>query len=213
MDTFFYLHGWGSSPTSHKAKFFKQHFAQRGIHLQIPDLNQTDFFHLTLTRQIRQIHLLLSGQKNVTLIGSSLGGLTALWVAEQCPQVKRLVLLAPALDFLTNSIKIIGEEKYAQWCRQGATDFYHYGKKENVLLSYEFVLDMYRYDDHSLQRQLPTLILHGEKDEVISVESSKSFVVNRPWIRFIELAGSDHSLEQAQEILWRATEDFCEHSG
>ena len=106
--TFIYLHGWASGPFSNKARFFSQHFAQQGLTLQTPDLNQNDFFHLTLSRQIEQVKNLLSDQA-VTLIGSSFGGLTALWVAEQCQQVKRLVLLAPALDFSTRCLTLIPE--------------------------------------------------------------------------------------------------------
>lgn len=210
MNTFIYLHGWTSSPSSYKAKFFKQCFAQREIDLQVPDFNQEDFFHLTLTRQIQQVNLLLSHQEKVTLIGSSLGGLTALWVAEQQAQVEQLVLLAPALNFLMNSVRLVGTVKYAQWCQQGEASFYHYGQKKEVLLSYEFIRDMYRYDDVSLQRQLPTLILHGDKDEVIPIETSKSFVVNRPWIQFMELREADHSLEHVQETLWQTVKDFCQ---
>jgi hypothetical protein len=208
MTTFFYLHGWASSPQSNKARFFKQCFEQHRINLQLPDLNQNDFFHLTLTRQIRQVETLLPPTP-VTLIGSSLGGLTALWIAEQQPQVQRLILLAPALNFLANSLTIIGEAKYAQWCHQGETAFYHYGEERDLLLSYDFIQDMYHYDDADLQRRLPTLILHGRQDEVIPVQTSREFITTRPWIQLVEVE-SDHSLASVQAQLWQIIQEFCQ---
>lgn len=208
MTTFFYLHGWASSPQSNKARFLKQCFEQHRLNLQLPDLNQNDFFHLTLTRQIRQVETLLPPTP-VTLIGSSLGGLTALWIAERQPQIQRLILLAPALNFLANSLTIIGEAKYAQWCRQGETAFYHHGEERDLLLSYDFIQDMYHYDDADLQRCLPTLILHGRQDEVISIQTSREFVATRPWIQLIEVE-SDHSLANIQTQLWQIIQEFCQ---
>ena len=85
---FFYLHGWASSPYSSKAQYFKQCFEEKNLLLSIPDLNQPDFSTLTLPRQLSHVKALLPTTP-VTLIGSSLGGLTALWLAQQCPQVER----------------------------------------------------------------------------------------------------------------------------
>ncbi len=207
MTSFFYLHGWASSPQSNKAQLFKQQFEQLGLPLQLPDLNQPTFFHLTLTRQIQQVSALLPSTP-VVLVGSSLGGLAALWIAEQQPQVQRVVLLAPALNFLENSVKVIGEAKYAQWCRAGEIEFYHYGEKRDLLLNYTFIQDMYHYDDLELQRPVPTLILHGRHDEVIPMASSQQFASTRPWITFKELDG-DHGLLDVQDLLWEETLKFC----
>ncbi|MEL6385154.1 MAG: YqiA/YcfP family alpha/beta fold hydrolase, partial [Cyanobacteria bacterium J06626_18] len=70
--------------------------------LHILDLNQGDFAHLTLSWQIQQGVDWVAGRDRVTILGSSFGGLTAAWIAQQ-PAVKgkidRLVLLAPAFQF------------------------------------------------------------------------------------------------------------------
>lgn len=208
MTTFFYLHGWSSGPNSNKAQFFQKCFAEQGLHLHIPDLNQNDFFHLTLTRQIQQVEALLP-KTPVTLIGSSLGGLVALWVAQRQSQVQRLVLLAPALNFLVNSLPVVGEEKYATWRHQGHTAFYHHAEARETLLSYHFIEDLYRYDDNDLQRPLPTLILHGQHDTVIPIQTSRDFIATRPWIQLIEL-DSDHSLGSVQMRLWEEIQAFGE---
>lgn len=206
MSQFFYLHGWASSPQSNKAQFFKHRFAQHGLNVTLPDLNQNDFFHLTLTRQIKQVQALLPNSP-VTLIGSSLGGLVALWLAERQQQIQRLILLAPALNFIPHSIAFIGETQYAQWRQHGKMAFYHYGEQCELLLSYTFIEDMHHYEDAKLQRRIPTLILHGCHDEVISISTSRDFVATRPWIELIEFE-SDHSLNDVQPQLWKAMVEF-----
>src|SRR5688572_7467401 len=98
---YIYLHGFASSPRSAKAQDLRDRFQSLGIELTIPDLNHPDFTHLTLTRQLEQVVALLPADATpVTLIGSSFGGLTAAWAAQTHPQIQRLVLLAPAFQFL-----------------------------------------------------------------------------------------------------------------
>ena len=141
MTNFIYLHGFASNPQSSKAQFLKQCFEQRGWHLEIPDLNQNDFYNLTLTRQIQQVEALLP-ESPTTLIGSSFGGLTALWLAERQMQIKRLVLLAPALNFLNRCATLMGESQFEKWRIQGKIAFEHYGYKREELLSYDFIEDI-----------------------------------------------------------------------
>ncbi|MEO1560147.1 MAG: YqiA/YcfP family alpha/beta fold hydrolase, partial [Cyanobacteria bacterium J06632_19] len=99
---YIYLHGFASSPNSNKARYIAERFAKNQIKLEIPDLNCKDFYHLTITRQLKQVAASLEKQVEATIIGSSLGGLTAAHIAEKFPQVKGLVLLAPAFDFLSH---------------------------------------------------------------------------------------------------------------
>jgi len=203
---FIYLHGWASSPKSQKAQFFKRQFAQLGIPLYIPDLNETDFYHLTLTRQIAHIEALLTEQP-VTLIGSSLGGLTALWLAERNTQIQQLITMAPALGFLEHCRDIVGEAAYTAWQNAGELSVFHYAWQTHTKISYAFIEDMAHYSDANLQRQLPTLILHGVQDAVISIQSSRDFSAQRSWVTLQEFE-SDHQLTDVQDQLWEATQRF-----
>ncbi len=209
MNKFIYLHGFASNPQSSKAQFFKQCFEQRGKHLEIPDLNQNDFYNLTLTRQIQQIEALLADLPT-TLIGSSFGGLTALWLAERQMQIKRLVLLAPALNFLNRCATLMGESQLDKWRIQGKIAFEHYGYKREELLSYDFIEDMQQYIETDLQRQIPTLILHGNKDDIVPIEVSRNFAKQKQNVELIEVK-SNHSLYIHDE-LWKNIETFCELS-
>ncbi|WP_448526111.1 YqiA/YcfP family alpha/beta fold hydrolase [Parathermosynechococcus lividus] len=197
---YIYLHGFASSPRSSKAQYFGDRFRELGLSLLTPDLNQGDFFHLSLSRQIQQVISLLRQDELVTLIGSSFGGLTAAWVAQRCPQVRQLFLLAPAFEFAAQWLPRLGSQLH-QWQRTGSLAVYHYTEQQWLPLSYGFVEDLRTYDDAALQRPVPTLIFHGTADDVISVAASRHYNEGRPWVSRVEL-DSDHTLTNAQEAIW-----------
>lgn len=201
---YIYLHGFASSPQSIKAKYL----ADR-IPLQIPDLNQGDFSHLSLTRQLEQVtQQYLQSTKPVTVIGSSFGGLTAAWLAEQHEIVDRLVLLAPAFNFLSHWLPKLGQQQLKQWQESGYLEVYHYGAGQILPLHYQFISDLERYRDENLQRSIPTLILHGVADDVIAIDSSRNYAATRPWVKLIELS-DDHSLNKTMPQICQAIRDFC----
>jgi uncharacterized protein len=209
MASYLYLHGFASSPLSAKAQFLGDRFRQAGIPLNTPDLNQDDFFHLTLSRQLHQARAEFPAEPApVTVIGSSLGGLTAAWLGEQHMQVDRLVLLAPAFQFLAHWLPKLGDEQMQRWALEQSMSVYHYSMKHDVPLSYDFVTDAMQYDDHQIRRPVPTLILHGRGDEVVPIDASRNFASDRPWVRLIEL-DSDHALGNVLDEIWDAIQEFC----
>ena len=205
---YIYLHGFASSPNSNKAKYIFKHFAQNQIKLEIPDLNCDDFYHLTITRQLKQVALLLKKNASVTIIGSSLGGLTAAHIGEKFPQVKRLVLLAPAFGFLSHWLPSLGKDVIQGWQREKYLMVHHYGERRELPLSYDFLTDANQYNEELLQRPIPTLILHGKHDEVIPIQASRDFAQKRSWIDLIEL-NSNHALGNVMIEIWQAIESFC----
>lgn len=207
MRFYIYLHGFGSSPGSVKAQYLLDRFDSLGLSLLIPDLNQANFYNLTLSRQIQQVEALLP-QQPVTLIGSSFGGLTAAWVGERCSQVDRLVLLAPALQFLTHWLPKLGAEQVDRWRIENSLLTYHYSQQQMMPISYGIVTDLAQYDETQLQRPIPTLILHGQHDDVIPITASHTFAASRPWTTLVEL-DSDHALSNVQPEIWQAIQTFC----
>lgn len=207
---YIYLHGFASSPHSAKAEYICTCFAQANIKLKIPDLNAGDFSHLTITRQLTQVASQFSHNSTpVTLIGSSLGGLTAAHLGQQYPQVQRLVLLAPAFGFLSHWLSKLGDETLQRWQKEKYLMVYHYGDEEKLPLSYDFVKDASQYKEEALQRLIPTLILHGRHDDVIPIQASRSFAQKRPWVEFMEL-DSDHGLGNVMSEIWQAIRIFCQ---
>jgi pimeloyl-ACP methyl ester carboxylesterase len=206
---YLYLHGFASSPNSAKAQYLRQLFFERQISLAIPDLNQGDFCHLTLSRQLQHAGSLLTALPTpTTVIGSSFGGLTAAWLAEKHQQVQRLVLLAPAFGFLSHWLDNLGAENRKKWQESGYISVYHYAETRSLPLHYQFVADLRQYPDEQLQRSLPTLILHGRYDEVIPVDCSRDYARQRPWVELIELE-SNHGLTDVLPEIWQAIQDFC----
>ncbi|PHM08524.1 YqiA/YcfP family alpha/beta fold hydrolase [Nostoc sp. 'Peltigera malacea cyanobiont' DB3992] len=207
---YIYLHGFASSPNSAKARDISDRFTQIHTKLKIPDLNAGDFSQLTITRQIAQVAAEFNNDSTpVTLIGSSLGGLTAAHLGQQNLQVQRLVLLAPAFGFLSHWLPKLGDEEVQRWQQEKSIMVYHYGEERLIPLSYDFVTDAAQYQEKLLQRPIPTLILHGKKDEVIPVEASRDFARSRPWVQLIEL-DSDHALGNVMEEIWQAIHLFCQ---
>ena len=207
---FIYLHGFASSPESAKAVYLRDRFAAHQIDLEVPDLNQGDFSHLTIARQMAQVEALLPPDGTpVTLIGSSLGGLTSAWLAEKQARVQRIVLLAPAFGFLSHWLPQLGEEQLHQWQTSGYLPIYHYGEERSLPLHYKFVEDARQYQETQLSRPIPTLIVHGQHDEVIPITASRAYTNRRPWVQLIEL-DSDHGLRDVMPQIWQATQEFCQ---
>lgn len=205
---YIYLHGFASSPQSVKAQEMRSRFAALQLPLETPDLNQGDFTHLTLSRQLQQVRALFPDHHPVTLIGSSFGGLTAAWLGQHYPQITRLVLLAPAFDFLTHWLAIVGAETMQRWQTEEYLSIYHYSEKRNLPLNYQFIRDLETYRETQLTRPVPTLILHGLNDEVIPIQSSRDYAATRPWVELIELQ-SDHALADVMPEIWQAIFTFC----
>ncbi len=185
-------------------------FAQIQTKLKIPDLNAGDFSQLTITRQIAQVAAEFPDDSTpVTLIGSSLGGLTSAHLAQQYPQVQRLVLLAPAFGFLSHWLTKLGDKEIQRWQQEKYLMIHHYGQGRSLPLSYNFVTDTEQYREEILQRPIPTLILHGKQDQVIPITASREFARLRPWVELIEL-DSDHGLGNVMPEIWQEIHRFCQ---
>jgi uncharacterized protein len=206
---YLYLHGFASEPRSRKAQYLANQFASRGITLHLPDLNQGGFPSLTISRQLQQAATYLTGSEPVTVIGSSLGGWLALLLAQHFAQIEQLVLLAPAFGFPELWLERLGTEALQTWQQSGQLAVYHYVEKQQLPLQYQFVTDAQQYLASNLERQLPTLILHGQADAVVPIELSRNFLATHPWAQFIELA-SDHGLGDVLNPIWQEISRFCE---
>ena len=89
-----YLHGFRSSPQSRKAQMLREHMHRRGLSGQFicPALPASPRMAVQLALYAARS----SGAEHVALIGSSLGGYYATWIAERLGC--RAVLLNPAVD-------------------------------------------------------------------------------------------------------------------
>jgi hypothetical protein len=202
MSGFIYLHGFASSPSSHKATAFQKKFSSLGIPLIVPDLEGEDFQTITLTKQIRAIESLIdesSSETSFFLIGSSMGGYLAALLAQLRTEVCGLYLMAPGFNFLKRWSDRLGYSAEEHDRFQENISVYHYRYNEEKKLNKEIFLDAVRWETVRLDRKLPCRIVHGIHDESIPVTQSREFVRQHPWCELVEL-DSDHGL--TSEVDW-----------
>ena len=163
---YLWLHGFASGPQSSKGRFVRERLAERGVGLEVPDLNQPAFRELTVSRMLDQIDALLHDDAAV-LFGSSLGGYTAaLWSALHARRTRALVLLAPAFDLAASWKERTGVDELRRWRERGEALFDHHAWGRKEPLSIGFLDDADRHDPFPLP-DAPTLVLQGRRDEVV----------------------------------------------
>ncbi|AUR51511.1 YqiA/YcfP family alpha/beta fold hydrolase [Aquella oligotrophica] len=204
---YIYLHGFASSPQSYKAQFFKSKFDLIGSELLIPDLNLGDFTNLKVSSQLLYLKELISNDTDYCLIGSSLGGLLALILAEEHIQVKKLILLAPAIEIKNVWDKELGVDNIKKWQKQGVYNIFHSGAKCEVPLKYDFIHDMQNIKDRDFKRGLPVLLIHGKYDKTIPVEVSHVYQRQNQLAKLVVL-NCEHGMEDKIEEIWIAANSF-----
>lgn len=220
MRHFFYLHGLASSPASGKARFLAERFAERGLELHCPDLNEPDFSTLTTSRMIALVERALRRltPAPVVLVGSSLGGFVALHVAERAaaelPEhpVERLVLLAPAFDFGSPAMLERRADWLAGWRRDGWTEVEHHGYGDVRRLHIGLITDAARYDSFASRAAAPMLVCQGRADDVVDPAMVERFAATRAHVRLV-LLEDDHRLSASIERIWAETAAFLELDG
>jgi alpha/beta superfamily hydrolase len=205
MSRFIYLHGFASGPSSQKARFFRERFAELGMGLDVPDLAEGKFEQLTLSGQLAVMERRAMGDP-VSLIGSSMGGYLAALYAARHPEVEKLVLLAPAFSFLTRWPEGLGESKMDEWKRTGSMQVFDYVEKRNVPIGYQLIEDAQKYEGFPNVQQ-SVLIFHGKQDTTVPAELSVTFSKLHPQTK-LRLMESDHQLLNVLDDIWMGTEKF-----
>ena len=191
MTPIIYLHGFAPSPASSKARYFAHRLRAAGAMVEIPDLADGDFEHLTISGQLRVVERVAAGRA-VSLVGSSMGGyLSALYAAEH-PEVERLVLLAPAFCFARRWQERMGDTAIREWRERGTVEVFHYGDGCTRQLAFDLLDDAGPYPDFPDFRQ-PALIFHGRHDDVVPAAFSEEFATKHANAK-LEVLDSGHEL-------------------
>ncbi|MBN1626895.1 MAG: alpha/beta fold hydrolase [Deltaproteobacteria bacterium] len=157
-----FIHGLESSNQGKKAVYFKEHF---------PDMVIPNFTG-DLPERMDKLKRILEGKTGIIMAGSSYGGLMASLFAMEYPtRVQRLILLAPAINFIETSGYRTKKLTVPTWV--------FHGIKDDVipLRAVEEASDKYFTnpvfslvdDDHFLSRTFdtidwPMLLLEGDKN-------------------------------------------------
>ena len=193
-----YLHGFASSPGSKKAAYFRRVLEAAGATVDVPDLAQGDFEHLTISSQLAVLEQ-AAARRPVALIGSSLGAYLAALYAARHREVTRLVLLAPAFGFARRWPERLGAEAVEQWRSTRSLEVFHYAEQRMRPVNYALIEDGLRYEDAPDFHQL-ALIFHGDRDEVVPAALSKDFAATHPNAT-LEVVPDGHKMLEVLEFI------------
>ena len=123
------------------------------------------------------LELIKSGP-SITIVGNSLGGWIAWLMAQECQDIERLVLIAPAFNMMGVRAKSIDAERQQAWHRAGWMPWDDEPGHRDFPLAWKWVEESEAYWKTSFDRLRPvsTAILHGQQDRVILPQGSSQFV-------------------------------------
>lgn len=205
MNRILYLHGFASSPASSKARFFAERLRTAGAPVDVLDLAEGDFEHLTIGGQLRVVERTAAGDA-VDLIGSSMGGYVAALYAARHPEVSRMVLLAPAFGFARRWAELMGAAAVDMWRASGGIEVFHYGDNRKRRVASALLDDGLMYEDNPDFRQ-PALIFHGAHDDVVPARYSTEFAGTHPNVH-LEIVDSGHELLNVLEYMGSQATSF-----
>jgi pimeloyl-ACP methyl ester carboxylesterase len=184
-----YLHGLGSSPQSDKATLVAAHLRGLGYKVHIPALSLPSLAKLSVEVALDSAALCIEeahrSNAGCVVIGSSFGGFLALKAIDKVAEpikecVRAVVLMAPVLTPWHPTCGMITAEMEAAWNQQGSFPVEESATGAIVQVHVEFIRQLKRYSQAPVRLVCPTLIIHGEQDEVVPVTQSIEFCANQP---------------------------------
>ena len=193
-----YLHGFSSSPGGNKGTFTRRWAEGRRIPFHAPDLNLPTFGTLTLGAQVEAVEALLrSLPEPPVLVGSSLGGFIATAVAQRGAAPRSMILLAPAIHFARRRMT---SPAWAAYRERGEMEVFHHGIGKPLPLGPELLRDLPNWaDDDTWRIPVPTVILHGRKDEAVPLAESEAYRDRNPGT-ILHVLEDDHGLLSAASL-------------
>jgi predicted esterase YcpF (UPF0227 family) len=183
-----YLHGFRSSPKSMKARVMGERMAALGLSGQFicPQLPASPKLAMELALS------LIEGipARDLTIVGSSLGGYYATWLAERIGC--RAVLLNPAIVPLKDLDRHVG-----------VTTQYH--SDEPFEFKQEYIEELRALAVNPLTRQQRYLLIAATGDEVLDY---RDMVAHYAGARQHVIEGSDHGISEFPDYLDEVLE-FC----
>jgi uncharacterized protein len=205
------MHGFASGPGSRKAVALAQHLAGRGIQMARLDGRVPSFERWRLSAMIDVIRRAVGDDRDRAVVfGSSLGGLAAARAAEEDARICALVLLAPAFRIAERWPARIGEEAFRAWEQTGWIEVHDHAEGRAARMHFDFIRDAREVEARSggwPDVRVPTLIVHGRRDEVVDPALSRAWAAGRRHVRLLEV-DDEHELAASIPIIIRAAEEL-----
>ncbi len=111
-------------------------------------------------------------QEPLVLVGHSIGGLVAaLYASQHKREVQELVLFSPTVsgESFVQALKKTDPDSIQEWEEKGSRTIIHSLTKEEHLLSYDFVVDILRYNLFDICKDItiPTTLV-GSKNDIVA---------------------------------------------
>lgn len=127
------------------------------------------------------------------LIGSSMGGYLATLTAQMRKEVSAIYLMAPGFNFLNRWQSLVQGHFMRSNDIPDLIKVFHYRYNKEMHLSTDIFRDAEKWNRMTLDRELPTRIVHGIHDDTVDILESRNFVEAHSWCQLQEL-DSDHQL-------------------
>jgi pimeloyl-ACP methyl ester carboxylesterase len=134
------------------------------------------------------------GYNRISLVGGSYGGTVAFAVAVVRPEIKRLLLRAPVVDYKEHALFEFGEKKLLEFKKQGRVPYFNkHGEK--LFVTFDYIEKAYPYSMYKLAKKvkIPTLIVQGDKDDEVNPEYAKKAVKYFPNAKLHIIKGAGHN--------------------
>jgi pimeloyl-ACP methyl ester carboxylesterase len=181
-----FITGFLSKRWGNKSKALAQWCEEKGWGFCCYDVrgfgeSEGTFTDYTLSDWIADARAMLEFLKSgppITIVGNSLGGWIAWLMAQECQEIERLILIAPAFNMMGLRAQSISAERCHEWHTAGWMPWDDEPAHRDFPLAWKWVEESEAYWSKSFDRLRPvkTVILHGQQDSVILPQGSSQFV-------------------------------------
>ncbi|MFC1664763.1 alpha/beta hydrolase [Pseudomonadota bacterium] len=181
-----FAHGFRSNCLGEKSQAFMEHAIKRGyswISFDMRGHGNSDglFENFTLTNALQDLDCILDSveDREILLVGSSLGGWLSLLTAQERPrQIVAMMLIAPAINFVQNYFSSLPQQQLDTWAETDGRKFTDLYDGSAYSLTYQIIEDASSYENSTPKPplQCPVKIIHGDHDEVISLDISHQLI-------------------------------------
>lgn len=177
--------------------------------------SEGDFSEITISEGVDDILNAINfvkglGYKKIGLLGSSFGGISSIMASSKTYDLSFLCLKSPVSNYWEVEKGLRTDEKLKKWKEDGITDYEDDGKF--VKLKWSFIEDFDNNNAYEVAKNIiiPTLIVHGDKDNDVPYSQSQKLISILPNAKLYTVKGADHRYTgegQADEML-KAFYDF-----